>query len=51
MQSQPTIPDDPAVVEPIFRELKNNFKSAGTRPAAARKQALKKLLEGFDAMK
>lgn len=42
--NQIAIPDDPSVVQPIFKELKANFKAGGTRPAAARKQALNRLL-------
>ncbi len=51
MTSQPTIPDDPSVVEPIFKEMKANFKTGGTKSASARKQALKQLLEGYQEMK
>lgn len=45
------IPDDPSVVEPIFLRLRNNFFNGGTRPIAARKAALKSLIDGYIALK
>ena len=45
------IPDDPSVVEPIFRQLKKSFITGKTRPLAARKTALRNLIDGYIALK
>ena len=42
-----TIPDDPLVIEPIFQDLKKNFKSHQTKDLSFRKDALKNLLTGY----
>ena len=47
----PEIPDNPAVVEPVFRQLKKNFYTGKTRPIAARKAALRNLIDGYIALK
>lgn len=47
----PEIPDDPSVVEPIFRQLKKGFASGKTRPLAARKAALRNMIDGYIALK
>lgn len=44
----PDIPDDTKTVEPIFRELKQNFKSGATKTAQFRKQALRRLHQGLE---
>jgi hypothetical protein len=41
------IPDDPSVIEPIFNELKKNFKTQQTKDLSFRKAALKNLMIGF----
>lgn len=52
MQAQsPVIPDDPKVVQPIFKELKQNFLQGGTKTIEERRLHLAKLLEGFQALK
>lgn len=43
----PSIPDDPATVEPIFKELKQNFRTGATKTAQFRKQALQRLHQGL----
>lgn len=45
------IPDDPAVVEPIFKELQKAFRTGATRPANFRKQTLRNLLRGYTELK
>lgn len=47
----PEIPDDPSVVEPIFKQLKKNFASGRTRSFAARKAALRNMIDGYIALK
>ena len=41
------IPDDPAHMEAVFKEMKENLKSRATHPLAYRKTAIKKLLDGY----
>lgn len=45
------IPDDPSVIEPIFNELRKNFKSQQTKDVSFRKAALKNLMRGYEEMK
>jgi hypothetical protein len=45
------ISDDPAVVQPIFDELKNNIRLNIAQSLNQREKALKKLLEGYEALK
>lgn len=45
------IPDDPSIVEPVFRQLKKAFTTGKTRPLAARKAALRNLIDGYIALK
>ena len=47
----PEIPDDPSVVEPIFRQLKKAYATGKTRPLPARKAALRNLIDGYIALK
>ena len=47
----PDIPDNPAVVEPVFKQLKKSFASGKTRPFAARKAALRSMIDGYIALK
>lgn len=44
------VPDDPAIVQPIFEELKQNFLDGRTRSVSFRKQMLQHLLDGYQAM-
>lgn len=46
-----TIPDNPDVIEPIFNELRKNFKDCQTKSMSFRKAALKNLLRGYQEMK
>ncbi len=41
------IPDDTSVIEPIFNELRKNFKTHQTKDLAFRKAALKNLMTGY----
>jgi hypothetical protein len=45
------IPDEPSAVEPIFQQLKKNFFTGKTRPLAARKAALRNMIDGYIALK
>jgi aldehyde dehydrogenase (NAD+) len=45
------ISDDPSIIQPIFDELKNNFKSQQTKDISFRKDALKNLLRGYNEMR
>lgn len=45
------IPDDPSLIEPIFNELKKNFKTQQTKNPAFRKAALKNMILGYQEMK
>ena len=47
IQAEVDIPDDPSVVEPIFKEVKQSFKSHKTKDIGFRKQVLNKMLEGY----
>ena len=42
------IADDPSVVQPIFEELKKNFKTGVTRSASFRKSAINDLIRGYE---
>ena len=42
------IPDDPSVVQPIFEELKKNFKTGATKSASFRKNAMNDLIRGYE---
>ena len=41
-----SIPDDPSVIAPILKELKDNFKNHTTKDLSYRKKQLKQLLKG-----
>jgi len=45
------IPDDSSIIEPIFNELKKNFKGQQTKNLSFRKAALKNLLRGYEEMR
>lgn len=45
------VPDDPAVIDPIFQRLRKNFYKGTTRSVSFRKAALKNLIDGYIALK
>lgn len=44
------IPDDPAVAQPVFEELRNNFKLNIVQNVEFREKALSQLIEGYKAL-
>jgi hypothetical protein len=42
--------DDPSVVDPIFQQLRKNYFTYETKSLTFRKNALKRLLEGYSAL-
>jgi hypothetical protein len=45
------VPDDPTVVEPIFQKLRNSFYSGDTRSISFRKTVLRRMIDGYVALK
>lgn len=41
------ISDDPSIIQPIFNQLKANFRTNKTKILEFRKEALKNLLRGY----
>ena len=48
---QVDISDDPAVVQPIFNELRKNLTLNIAQSIEHREKALKRLIEGYEALK
>lgn len=47
----PEIPDDPAGLEDVLKELKKNFRTGKTLKADYRKFALDQLIKGYQELK
>lgn len=41
------IPDDPSIIEPIFKQIKEDYKKNITKNIEFRKESLKSLLRGY----
>lgn len=47
----PEIPDDPAGLEDVLKDLKQNFRTGATLSSRFREQALTNLINGYETLK